>query len=551
MKNLLFISLVFIGTTFNVNAQCPKGTVFGGTYDATSLTVGVRTEMFQTVWGDEYLPINNVIPGATYRIDMCEQIGSNTTDDLFLTVYEAANTNVLGFNDNFCGDDPQLDVVIPAGVTSLHAQVNIGAACGGNASNHAIHITLISVPVTCTDPDVPSITATPNAICPSGSTTLNWTGSLNDATAWHIYTGSCGGTQIGTSTTSGFAVSPSSTTTYYIRGEGGCVTPGSCGQVTVTVNSLDDASFNYGAAAHCADAVDPIPTITGLGGGTFNSTGGLSINAGTGAIDVSASTPSTYTVTYTTAGSCPNSSSVSVTVNALDDASFTYDAAAYCIDDSDPTPTITGLAGGTFSSTAGLSINAATGAVDVSASTPSTYTVTYTTAGSCPNSSSVSVTITQVDVSTTLSNSTITSNAVGATYQWLDCGNSMNIIPGEINNSYTATTNGNYAVQVIQNGCSDTSVCVTITTLGITPNSFSNEIMIYPNPTNDNFEISFNSNQKKLKINIYSSLGQLIQTRTFENSDQIQMKLNQPSGIYFVECINDNGNKYIRKLIKK
>ncbi|WP_375242214.1 T9SS type A sorting domain-containing protein [Lacinutrix sp.] len=52
-------------------------------------------------------------------------------------------------------------------------------------------------------------------------------------------------------------------------------------------------------------------------------------------------------------------------------------------------------------------------------------------------------------------------------------------------------------------------------------------------------------------MNIYSSFGQLIQTRIFENSDRIQMKLNQPSGIYFVECINDNGNKYISKLIKK
>ena len=34
----------------------------------------------------------------------------------------------------------------------------------------------------------------------------------------------------------------------------------------------------------------------------------------------------TYTVTYTTNGTCPNSSSVSVTINALDDASYNYSA---------------------------------------------------------------------------------------------------------------------------------------------------------------------------------------------------------------------------------
>ena len=38
---------------------------------------------------------------------------------------------------------------------------------------------------------------------------------------------------------------------------------------------------------------------------TFSSTVGLSITAGSGVIDVSASTPGTYTVTYTTNGTCP------------------------------------------------------------------------------------------------------------------------------------------------------------------------------------------------------------------------------------------------------
>jgi hypothetical protein len=169
---------------------------------------------------------------------------------------------------------------------------------------------------------------------------------------------------------------------------------GTCSEdVNVTVNALDDASYSYDAASYCVDNADPTPTVIGLAGGVFSSTAGISINASTGTIDVSASTPGVYTVTYTTDGVCPNSSSVSVTVNALDDASFSYDAASYCADDTDPTPTVTGLAGGTFSSGAGLTINASTGVIDVSTSTLGVYTVTYTTAGVCPNASNVSVTI--------------------------------------------------------------------------------------------------------------------------------------------------------------
>ncbi|MDG1331973.1 MAG: HYR domain-containing protein, partial [Crocinitomicaceae bacterium] len=173
-------------------------------------------------------------------------------------------------------------------------------------------------------------------------------------------------------------------------------TTGSCpnsSNVSVTINALDDASFSYSASSYCSADADPTPTITGLGGGSFSSTAGLSINAGTGAIDLSASTPGTYTVTYTTTGACPNSSNVSVTVTALDDASFSYSASAYCSNETDPTPTITGVAGGTFSSTAGLTLNTATGEIDLSTSTLGTYTVTYTTVGSCANSSVQNVTI--------------------------------------------------------------------------------------------------------------------------------------------------------------
>ncbi|PHR31938.1 MAG: hypothetical protein COA38_06940 [Fluviicola sp.] len=250
----------------------------------------------------------------------------------------------------------------------------------------------------CVEPTIPSVTATPNPICVGSSTTLTISGTLNDATEWHIYTGFCGITEVGTTTGSTFVVSPTSNTSYFVRGEGGCTTPGTCGAVNVTVNAAENASFSYSASAYCVNDTDPTPTITGVGGGNFvATTPGLSINGSTGSIDVSASIPGTYTIEYTTPGACSGTASVSVTINALDDASFAYSAASFCTNDADPTPTITGLAGGSFSSGAGLSINAGTGTIDVSASIPGAYTLTYTTAGTCPNSSNVSVTINALD----------------------------------------------------------------------------------------------------------------------------------------------------------
>ena len=60
------------------------------------------------------------------------------------------------------------------------------------------------------------------------------------------------------------------------------------------------------------------------------------------------------------------------------DASFSYSADSYAQDGSNPTPTITGDAGGTFSATpSGLSINSSTGEITLSTSTINSYTVKY------------------------------------------------------------------------------------------------------------------------------------------------------------------------------
>jgi hypothetical protein len=58
---------------------------------------------------------------------------------------------------------------------------------------------------------------------------------LNNATDWKWYTGSCGGSLIGSG--SSITVSPTENTTYYVRSEGGCSGPGNCGSITISVNN--------------------------------------------------------------------------------------------------------------------------------------------------------------------------------------------------------------------------------------------------------------------------------------------------------------------------
>ena len=126
--------------------------------------------------------------------------------------------------------------VAQADVSILNPVLTV-AAVNFVAANNTMCFNCVSSP-----PDVPVVVATANAICVGANTILNIeSGSLNGATSWKWYTGSCGGTLVG----SGFAiiVSPAVTTTYYVRGEGAPSGPGNCGSITITVNNPTSPTF--------------------------------------------------------------------------------------------------------------------------------------------------------------------------------------------------------------------------------------------------------------------------------------------------------------------
>ena len=84
-----------------------------------------------------------------------------------------------------------------------------------------------------------------------------------------------------------------------------------------------------------------------------------------------------------------------------DFATFSFNESIYDTQDADPTPTITGLSGGTFSSSTGLVINSVTGVIDTSASLVGNYVVTYAigTCGYYNETQNIQITDTTLGVS--------------------------------------------------------------------------------------------------------------------------------------------------------
>ncbi len=155
------------------------------------------------------------------------------------------------------------------------------------------------------------------------------------------------------------------------------------------------------------------------------------------------------------------------------------------------------------------------------------------------------------DITTTANDTTISSNQDGATYQWIDCNNSYAIIPGETDQSYTAAENGSYAVIVAFDGCTDTSGCVNISE-GVTENSLTETVSIFPNPVKDeiNFLLNIN-NSSVIQIDIYNVWGNKILTESVDRGvTGIKMKTkNLINGLYFY-VIKANGIEYRNKFIK-
>ena len=119
------------------------------------------------------------------------------------------------------------------------------------------------------------------------------------------------------------------------------------------------------------------------------------------------------------------------------------------------------------------------------------------------------VTITGVDVSTSVGPDGVeitANNGNGDSYQWIDCATNDPVADGT-DQTYFATTNGSYAVIINEDGCIDTSACVTIVSAGM--DDLAIEFTIYPNPTVDgSFTIEMDA--EIAKVELIDMLGRFV-----------------------------------------
>ena len=183
-------------------------------------------------------------------------------------------------------------------------------------------------------------------------------------------------------------------------------------------------------------------------------------------------------------------------------------------------------------------------------STGGTYTETLTTAGGCDSVVTLFLTIETIDASATQSGPTLFANQSGVTYQWLDCVSGLEL-SGETGQTYTAVSNGSYAVIVSNNSCIDTSSCMEVTGLGIDDLNLLSGITYYPNPTTGKFTVDLDDFASALDVRLTDVMGKHVKSLEFAHVNNFDVTIEGAPGVYFLRVTSSDGKSITIRIAKK
>ncbi len=130
----------------------------------------------------------------------------------------------------------------------------------------------------------------------------------------------------------------------------------------------------------------------------------------------------------------------------------------------------------------------------------------YIDALNCDTIIQTMLAVTVVDTSVTVNGSTLTANAADASYQWIDC---LTWLPveGATSQSFIPAETGNYAVEVTQESCSDTSGCYFVNLTGLSDDQDLQKLLVYPNPSHNKLFIETRGKTGWMEIRITDLMG--------------------------------------------
>jgi hypothetical protein len=277
----------------------------------------------------------------------------------------------------------------------------------------------------------------------------------------------------------------------------------------------------------------------------------------------------TYVQTLTNSVGCDSTLTLNLILNQPTSATLneTTCAASYTLNSQTYTSsgtytqTLTNAAGCDSTLTLNLTLNQPTSASLTEAACESytlnaqTYTASGTYTQTLTNAAGCDSTLTLILTITTAPNATITpvtgsleASPGGLTYQWLDCDNGLQPIPGATGQTFTPTNSGNYAVIVADGPCADTSACASFSVSIRDGNP--NAISLHPNPAQDDIMIDLGYARAGVTVEVVDLLGQTLIHQYCAHGTVIPLKLHVAAGMYWVR-VHAAGETSVLRLVKR
>lgn len=344
-------------------------------------------------------------------------------------------------------------------------------------------------------------------------------------------------------TTNTISVSPSVTSVYtaIATSSNGC-TASRTG--TAIVNPLPTVTITANPVSICSGGSSTL-TATATGPGSWTYTWSTAANTSS----ISTSIAGVYSATVANANGCSGIRSYTLTSGTTPTVTTVASSSVLC---AGQTATLTSTGATTYTYNPG----AITGnPIVITPTANTTYTITGANAG-CTNTTVRTISVNPLPTVNTSSSSTLictgqtaTLAAAGATtYTWMPgniVGNFVVVSP-TVSTTYTVTGTAS-------NNCSNTgivtlsvSTCTGVQLLG----SQIAVANVFPNPNNGEFTITVNVLSENMYIEIYNSIGQLV-NKTLVKDSKNKISLNKEAdGVYHISITEDGKSLYKTRILK-
>jgi subtilisin family serine protease/PKD repeat protein len=534
----------FATQTTNTNEFTPSiadDWCFAGGIGATCFTVNldayvgqdilVKFESFNAgpIGNNMYIDNINIdgIPAADPPIPNFSTNNSTICEGGSVSFTDQSTANITDWNWIFPGGTPTTSTVQNPTVTyptsgTYDVTLEVTNSYGTETITMTNEIIVNSLPTV-------SITSPASVICAGDNVQLTASGA--NTYSWNNGLGS-GAVK---------TVSPTTTTTYEVTGSNGA----GCNDTQSITITVEPTPIVSATAANSTICIGQSTTISASGADIYSWDNGL----GNGANHTVSPTSSTvYTVIgETSAAGCTNSTSIVVNVEDVPNLTASASNTDLCEGES---ATLSANGASTYVWSPGTALSGVNGSSVVA--TPTT-TITYTVDGSnnC-GTSSESLTINvapspSAPIITQSGNDLSVTLQPGESVEWMLNGNVVGT-----SSTVTMTESGQYtAVITNEFGCSaSTSDNFDMDTTGIDENDLSNQLVIYPNPSNGLVNLKIQGFDSEVSLTVVDAIGRVVVlNKSVQDNSKVDLSQFE-TGIYTFIFATDN-DQFIRKVTRK